>query len=113
MLESLPPAAVCWVTCESREQADKIAQELLQKRLVACVNIVPGLTSMYWWQGKIETATEVMLMIKTRQERVRDVIAAVKALHSYSVPEVISVPIEQGNPDYLRWIAAETEIKNA
>lgn len=97
------------VTCESTEQGEKIARGLLEKHLAACVNIVPGAKSLYWWQGKIDESAECVLIIKTREELFGALTAEVKRLHSYTVPEVIGFRIEGGNPDYLRWLADETD----
>ena len=108
MIESLPDFLVALVTCENQTQAEKIARSLLDKRLAACVNILPGAKSVYWWQGKIEEAAECLLIIKTREARLGDLTAEVKRLHSYSVPEVVAFRVEGGNPDYLRWLADET-----
>jgi len=92
-------------TCGSREEAQRIAHELLERQLAACVNIVPQIESVYRWQGKVESATEWLLLIKTTAvafERARD---ALLELHSYDVPECIQVTIEDGSSAYLEWIA--------
>jgi periplasmic divalent cation tolerance protein len=91
-------------TCASLEEARQIAQALVEKRLAACVNIVPQVESIYRWKGEVETSTESMLVIKTTQgafERVRD---AVRELHSYEVPECIEIAITSGSAAYLNWI---------
>lgn len=111
MIESLPEFLVALVTCENQAQAEKVARGLLDKHLAACVNILPGAKSLYWWQGKIEETAECVLIIKTREANLGDLTAEVKRLHSYSVPEVIAFRIEGGNPDYLRWLADETGSK--
>lgn len=99
---------VALVTCENPAQAESIAKGLLEKHLAACVNILPGAKSMYWWEGKLETASECILIIKTQESLLGALTAEVKRLHSYSVPEVVAFRIEGGNPDYLRWLADET-----
>ena len=91
-----------------RDVALKIARALIERKLAACVNILPECTSIYRWQGKLETATEVPLMIKTRAAIYDDVEAAIKSLHPYELPEIVAVPIERGLPDFLEWINAET-----
>ena len=91
-----------------REVALKIARALIERKLAACVNILAECTSVYRWRDKLETATEVPLMIKTRAEIYDDVEAAIKSLHPYELPEIIAVPIERGLPDYLEWVNAET-----
>jgi periplasmic divalent cation tolerance protein len=88
--------------------AQTIAQRLVEDRLAACVNILPEVHSVYRWQGQIEQAPEITLIIKTLQSRYDEVEAAIYTLHPYDVPEVIAVPIDQGLPAYLNWIATET-----
>ncbi|MCS6877114.1 MAG: divalent-cation tolerance protein CutA [Geminicoccaceae bacterium] len=99
---------LCYVTCASPGEAERIGRALVEARLAACANVVPGATSIYHWQGRIETAQETILVLKTRAELVEPLVAAVKERHSYSVPCVIALPIREGNPDYLAWLAAET-----
>ena len=91
-----------------RDVALRIARALIDRKLAACVNILAECTSIYRWQGKLETATEVPLMIKTRAAIYDDVEAAIKSLHPYELPEIVAVPIERGLPDFLEWINAET-----
>jgi len=100
---------VIFVTASSEEEARKVAEHLLTKRKAACVNIVPKVDSSFWWQGKLDSAQESLLIIKTKASLLQEVIALVKSVHSYSVPEVIALPIIGGNEDYLNWIDAETE----
>ena len=111
MIESLPEFLVALVTCESADRGAKIARGLLDKHLAACVNILPGAKSLYWWEGKIEESAECVLIIKTRESLLGELTAEVKRLHSYTVPEVVAFRIEGGNPDYLRWLADETDPK--
>jgi periplasmic divalent cation tolerance protein len=101
-------ARFLYVTAANAEEAKAIGEALVQERLVACANILGPIASIYWWQGKVQQESEAVLVAKTRADRVEQVIARVKALHSYTVPCVVSLAIEQGNPDFLRWIAAET-----
>jgi len=77
-------------------------------RLAACVNILPGMISHYWWQGVLERGEEAVMIFKTRASLAEQVRAAVKASHSYTTPSILVLPIEGGDPDYLRWIVAET-----
>jgi periplasmic divalent cation tolerance protein len=100
---------VVLVTASGLEEGNKITSTILEKRLAACVNIVPKISSLFWWQGKIDAADEVLLIIKTRASRVKDIIDAVKSVHSYSVPEVIALPIIEGHSGYLDWIAREVD----
>ena len=95
---------VILVTASSPAEARRIGRALLKKRLVACVNMLPGVESQYWWQGKIERSRECLMMMKTRRGRFAAIERAVKQLHSYSVPEIIAVPLVAGQRDYLRWV---------
>lgn len=95
---------VVLVTASSQEEGARIARAFVEERLAACVNLVPSIASTYWWQGKIEEATEYLLIVKTRQDRLDRLIARVRELHSYTVPEVIALPIIGGNPAYLQWM---------
>ena len=97
-------AVVGMVTCSSRTEARKVARAILTKKLAACVNIVSGLESHYWWQGKLETAREYLLLIKTTRARTGGITSAVKAVHSYEVPEVVFLPIVAGQRKYLKWL---------
>lgn len=97
-----------YVTASNADEAKEIGEALVQERLVACANILGPIASIYWWQGRVQRESEAVLVAKTRAELVEHVIARVKALHSYTVPCIVSLPIEQGNPDFLGWIAAET-----
>src|ERR1043165_1957783 len=101
-------ARIVLTTAGSEEEARKIAHTLVERRLAACVNIVPQVESVYRWQGKVESATEWLLVIKTQAgsfERVRD---AVKELHSYELPECFMLEITEGDKAYLDWIAKNT-----
>ena len=95
-------------TVPNEETAQKIAEELVGKKLAACVSMVPGLKSVYRWEGKVEQANEICLMIKTTSDRLEELQANLLALHPYTVPEIIAVPITGGLPTYLQWIVDET-----
>ena len=97
-----------YVTTANAEQAKAIGEALVQERLVACANILSPIASIYWWQGQVQHDAEAVLIAKTRADLVEHVIARVKALHSYTVPCVVSLAIDDGNPDFLAWIEAET-----
>jgi periplasmic divalent cation tolerance protein len=99
---------VVFVTASSEEEAGKIASILLEKRKAACVNVVPGVKSRFWWQGKLDSAEESLLIIKTRADLVPQVTDIVKKAHSYTVPEIVAVPIVAGSQDYLDWVDRET-----
>ena len=95
---------VIFVTCVSAAQAKKIASALVSKKLAACVNIVPAVRSLFWWQGKVDKAAETLLIIKSKRSAFSRIAKLVKSLHSYTVPEVIAMPIVAGNKEYLEWI---------
>ncbi|XP_040180917.1 protein CutA isoform X2 [Rana temporaria] len=96
--------SAAYVTCPNDKVAKDIARGLVEKKLAACVNIIPQITSIYEWKGKIEEDSEVLLMIKTRSSKVPSLTEYVRSVHPYEVCEVISVPIDQGNPPYLSWV---------
>jgi len=95
---------IVFVTCESREQAEKIAQAIIAEKLAACVNLLPGIRSCYVWERKLTWAEEVLLLIKTTRGRFGQLRDRVRALHSYEVPEVVSVSIDEASQSYLDWI---------
>jgi periplasmic divalent cation tolerance protein len=89
--------------------AKALGRQLVEQRLAACVNLLPQVHSIYQWQGALEEAGEVTLLIKTTQQRYADLEAAIKAAHPYQVPEILAVPIAAGLPQYLAWIEEETK----
>lgn len=93
-------------TCADEQTARELAQGLIAARLAACVNIVPGVVSIYSWQGQIETAEERLLLIKTRRSSFDAVRDYVRTNHSYELPEIIAIPIMAGLPEYLAWVDA-------
>lgn len=102
-------SVVLYITCENDAQAREIGQILVKERLVACVNILPAIQSLYWWNDEVQDDTETAFFAKTTKANVEKVIARVGELHSYECPCVISLPIEKGNPDYLKWIIEQTQ----
>jgi len=96
-------------TAGSDEEARKIARALVERQLAACVNIIPHGTSIYQWQGKLEEGHEWLLMVKTTQAAFEAVQKAIRELHSYDLPECISLPIEDGSAEYLSWIGESVE----
>jgi periplasmic divalent cation tolerance protein len=97
-------AIVALSTVGSAGDAQRIARALVERRLVACVNVVPGVTSVYAWKGDIATDSELLLVIKTRREKLDEVRSALLELHPYEVPELVALPIEGGLQAYLEWI---------
>ena len=100
---------VVLVTCASEEEALKIARSLVEERLAACVNLFPPVRSIYRWDGKIWDEKEWLLIIKTQQNRFEELEKRVKVLHSYSVPEIIGLPIVEGSASYLKWLKETTQ----
>jgi periplasmic divalent cation tolerance protein len=98
-----------FITIDTPANAQKLADKLLTARKAACVNIIPKVSSQYRWQGKIEKADEVMLVVKTSAALLDELITLVKQNHPYTVPEIIALPIIGGNPDYLAWLDKETK----
>lgn len=100
---------VVFITTATIEEAQRIANILVSRRKAACVNIVPQVHSRFWWQGKIDSADEALLIVKTREALLDELIGLIKENHSYEIPEVIALPIVGGNIDYLQWLDDETE----
>jgi periplasmic divalent cation tolerance protein len=103
-----PAYLVVFITTSSYEEARKIADALVDLKKAACVNIVPKVNSLFRWKGKIEDVEESLMVVKTRAELFPDVVSTVKSIHSYDVPEIIALPIVEGDPDYLTWLKEET-----
>ncbi len=97
-----------YITCPDREEAHKIAASLVEQRLVACANIMAAHEAVYQWKGKVETATEVAVIMKTRLELFEKTKEAILKLHSYETPCIVALPIEAGHEPFLQWIQAET-----
>ncbi|HOO57115.1 MAG TPA: divalent-cation tolerance protein CutA [bacterium] len=99
---------VVYIMAPGFEEAGRIADSLVSKRLAACVNMIPGVTSVFRWKGSIRTESETMLVAKTKKDKFDALKADVLRLHSYELPEIISVPIEQGLEHFLKWVDTET-----
>ena len=97
-------------TCGSEEEAVRIAKRLVEGRVAACVNLIPRIRSIYRWEGKLEDATEWMLLIKTSRERYDALTTVLEAAHSYELPEVLALPIIAGSANYLAWLDAELKL---
>lgn len=102
------PAGVVLTTFERQDDAVRVVRALIERRLAACGNLVPGVRSIYRWRGRIEDAGEVLCVLKTAADRLPALIAALGELHPYEVPEIIALPIVTGSAAYLEWLAAET-----
>jgi periplasmic divalent cation tolerance protein len=98
---------VVFITVESEEQGRTIAERLLEQKLCACVTLVPGVDSRFWWKGRIDRASESLLVVKTKRAVLEALGQAVRSAHSYEVPEIIALPIVWGSPSYLEWIDRE------
>ena len=95
---------VVFSTCSNKREAKRLTQSLLDKKLIACAAVIDRIESRFWWKGKIDSARESMLVLKTRKNLLKKVAKEIKRFHSYEVPEVIALPIVGGNRDYLTWI---------
>ncbi|MFM2377052.1 MAG: hypothetical protein RLZZ165_2149 [Bacteroidota bacterium] len=101
-------AVFIYVTCKDRQEAVALGKAAVGARLAACANVMDGMQSIYWWEGQLETSTEAILIMKTREDLVHPLTEKVKSMHSYTVPCVVALPIVAGNGDYLEWLFQET-----
>src|ERR1043165_4257399 len=101
-------AVLVYTTYPSIVEAEQAGRGIVEKRLAACVNIIPGMISHYWWEGKIDRGEEVVMIIKTRVSLAERVRAAVKEKHSYTTPAVLVLPVESVDPAYQKWLVDET-----
>ncbi|HEY92669.1 MAG TPA: divalent-cation tolerance protein CutA [Dehalococcoidia bacterium] len=100
---------VLFITTATTNEAQRISKVLLEQRKVACVNIVPRVNSLFWWENKLDLAHESLLIVKTKASLLNEVIRVVREIHSYDIPEIIALPIIGGNQDYLEWIGKEVK----
>ncbi len=98
---------IIYITTSDRAEAQKIGETLIKKRLAACANVIENIHSIYWWKGKIERDDETLLLLKTKDDRIEDIINTVKQLHSYENPDITAIPLVKGSREYLRWIDDE------
>ncbi|MBN1135967.1 MAG: divalent-cation tolerance protein CutA [Anaerolineae bacterium] len=103
----MPERLVVLMTAGSREEADRIASALVGEMLAACVNVLPGVTSVYHWEGQVQRDQEWLLVAKSTREVLDDLVRCVQALHSYDLPEIVALPVVGGSEAYLRWIDSE------
>lgn len=101
-----PEAIVVFITAPNKDEASRLAEMLVESRLAGCVQILPGVESVYRWQGQIERQDEVLLIAKTLKTKFEDLEREVRALHSYETPEIVAVPIAYGSTPYLEWLRA-------
>ena len=106
-------AVLVYTTWPSIVEAEGAGRTIVERRLAACVNILPGMVSYYWWQGAVERGEEVVMIVKTRASLAEGVRATVKEMHSYTTPAILVLPIEGGEPGYLDWLMQETERGNS
>lgn len=99
---------IALTTISNFEEGKRLSKALLEKRLAACVSLVPISLSIYWWKGKLEESPEVLLIIKTRKELIEELEKVLQELHSYSVPEFLVLDVVQGSEKYLKWLEEET-----
>ena len=102
-------AVLVYTTFPSIVEAERAGRTLVERRLCACVNILPGMVSHYWWQGAVERGEEVVMIIKTRGSLTEHVGTAVKEMHSYTAPAILVIPLESIDKGYLEWLMAETD----
>ncbi len=102
-----------YITTNDQQEARRIGQALVETRLAACANIIDGMNSLYWWDGEVQEAAEAVLIVKTREKLLPELIEKVRSIHSYDCPCVVALPILAGNPDYLEWIHTETAARSS
>jgi periplasmic divalent cation tolerance protein len=96
-----------YITTSGAEEAKRIGKRIVEERLAACANVIEKVHSSYWWKGKLEESDEAVLLLKSKKDRVKKIIAMVKKLHSYENPAIVAFPILEGSEEYLRWIEGE------
>jgi len=103
-----PELCIILITAGSVEEGERIAGSLVDNHLAACVNVVPSIKSFFFWEGKSDRQSEVLLIAKSRKSLLNQIINHVKKIHSYSVPEIIAIPVIGGSEDYLKWVEETT-----
>lgn len=102
---------VVLITTPTRDEAAHLARTLVEERLAACVNVVPGIQSFFYWEGRMNEEAESLLLVKTERDRYQALEARVKELHSYTVPEILAIPIERGSASYLDWVHQHVKLE--
>jgi periplasmic divalent cation tolerance protein len=97
-----------FITAKNKKEASMLAKNLLEDKLIACANIIDGVQSLFWWQGKIDSSKETLLILKTKKVLFKKIMEKVKSLHSYQTPEIIALPLTHGSQDYLQWLNSST-----
>lgn len=113
MQETRDDLRVAYITCGNQDEAERLARALVGERLAACVNLLPGMRSWYWWEGRIDETAEVVLIAKTTVANMDAVVARVTTLHSYTTPCVVFLPVVGGNPPFLDWLRGEVPPRSA
>jgi len=112
-MDAAPEEAIAvFITAAQREEAARLAEMLVEKRLAACVQILPEMESVYRWQGKVERQHEVLLIAKTTRSRFAELETEVRALHSYETPEIVALPLTAGSGPYLEWLKTSVDVEN-
>jgi periplasmic divalent cation tolerance protein len=99
---------IVYATAADPDEAERIGRTLVTERLAACANVIAGMRSIYWWEGRVQDASEAVLILKTTDVRLAALVARLRALHSYDCPCIEAWPVTDGNPDFLAWVARET-----
>ncbi len=96
-----------YITTSGAEEARRIGKRVVEERLAACANVIEKVHSLYWWKGKLEESSEAVLLLKTKKDKIKKIVAMVKKLHSYENPAIVAFPILEGSEEYLKWIEGE------
>ena len=104
-----PAYIVLFITTANTKEAQLISKVLLEQRKAACINIVPRVSSLFWWQDKLDSAQESLIIVKTKASLLNEIVSLIREIHSYDIPEIIALPIVGGNQDYLEWIGKEVK----
>lgn len=102
--------SLIYITTSGEEESKKIAKILLEERIAACANIIPSMKSFYWWEGEIEEDKESILLLKTRSDKLDTLIRRVKDIHSYDIPCILEISIQNGSDDYLKWLEESLQV---